>query len=91
MEGPMYSILFKKKDKKNGTKREIMKTVLFWKHIFHCNLWYTMLVNEIGITQMVSWTYIVPPFKYLLFTYISALIILIIDLAVTKKSLFSGF
>lgn len=91
MEGPMYSVLFKKKDKKNGTKRENMKTVLFWKHIFHCNLWYTMLVYKIGITRMVSCTYIVPPFKYLLFTYISALIILIIDLAVTKKSLFQVF
>lgn len=56
----IYSILLKEKEnqKKRGKKKGKKPTSK------HRNLWYTVLVYKIGVTQMVSCTYNAPPFKY---------------------------
>lgn len=68
----------KKKRKRSGQKWENKK---YFKACFHCNLWYTMLVYMIGITRMVSCTYSVLDFKYLLYISIDYIDRWSVDLA----------
>lgn len=75
---PYVQHFVKKKRKRSGQKWENKK---YFKACFHCNLWYTMLVYMIGITRMVSCTYSVLDFKYLLYISIDYIDRWSVDLA----------
>lgn len=79
---------FVKREGKSEKEGKRKKKGTISKHIFHRNLWYTVLVYKIGVTQMVSCTYNAPPFKYSLIYQHRLYWSLIGWSAVTRKSLF---